>query len=85
MFECFYRSILCCAQGCQFINNVETLIIHLINCPVQWSYCAIFKSLYNVSFFNHDCNDIKSQRTIHLVFNIITKIYHLITRINMCY
>ena len=26
MFECLYRSILCPAKGCKFINNVEILI-----------------------------------------------------------
>ena len=29
MFDCPHRSILCYAQGCQFINNLETVIIHL--------------------------------------------------------
>ena len=28
MFECPHRSILCPAQCCRFINNVETVIIH---------------------------------------------------------
>ena len=64
MFECYYRSILCPAQGCKFINNVETVIIHSINWPFQLLYCAICKSLYNVSVLIHDCNVIKSQRSI---------------------
>ena len=68
MFECSHRSILCPAQGCHFINNVETVIIHSINCPFYLLYCAICKSLYKVSVLTHDCNVIKSQRTIPLVF-----------------
>ena len=32
MFECPHQNILCPAQGCQFINNVDTVIIYLINC-----------------------------------------------------
>ena len=32
MFECPHWSILCPAQGCQFINNVMTVIIHSSNC-----------------------------------------------------
>ena len=68
MFECSHRSILCPAQGCQFINNLETVIIHSINCPFYFVFCAICKSLYNVSILNHDCNVIKSQRTIPLIF-----------------
>ena len=68
MFECPHRSILCPAQGCQFINNVETVIIHSINCPFHLLYCAICKSLYTVSVLTHDCNVIKSQCTIPSVF-----------------
>ena len=64
MFECSHRSILCPAQGFQFINNVEIVIIHSINCPVYLLYCAICKSLHNVSVLTHDCNVIKSQSTI---------------------
>ena len=64
MFECFHRSILCPAQGCQFINNVDSVIIHSINYPFYLLYCAICKSLYNVSVLTHDCNIIKSQRSI---------------------
>ena len=33
MFECLHRSILCPAQGCKFINNMETVILHFINSP----------------------------------------------------
>ena len=58
-----------------FINNVETVIIHLINCPFHLLYCAICKSLYNVSVLTHDCNVIKSQCTIPSVF----KYYHNIS------
>ena len=72
MFECPHRSILCPAQGCRFINNVETVIIHTINCPFHLLYCALCKSLYNVSVLTHDCNVIKSQRLIPLYF----KYYH---------
>ena len=72
MFECPYRSILCPAQGCQFINNIKTVIIHTINCPFHLLYCAICKSLYNVSVLTHDCNVIKSQRSIPSLF----KYYH---------
>ena len=74
MFECPHRSILCPAHGCQFINNVETVIIYSINCPFHLLYCAICKSLYNVSVLTHDCNVIKSQRLILFYSNIITKI-----------
>ena len=72
MFECSHRSILCPAQFCQFINNVETVIIHSINCPFHLLYCAICKSLYNVSVLTHDCNVIKSQCEIPSIF----KCYH---------
>ena len=72
MFECPHRSILCPAQGCRFINNVETVIIHSINCPIHLLYCALCKSLYNVSVLTHDCNVIKSQRSICSYF----KYYH---------
>ena len=71
MFECPHRSILCPAQGCQFINNVKSVIIHSINCPFHLLYCAICKSLYNVSVLTHDCNIIKSQSSIHFF-----KYYH---------
>ena len=64
MFECPHRSILCTAQACQFINNVDPVIIHYINCPFQLLYCAICKSLYNVSVLTHDCNIIKFKRSI---------------------
>ena len=72
MFECPNRIILCPAQGCRFINNVETVIIHSINCPFYLLYCALCKSLYNVSVLIHDCNVIKSQRSIPSYF----KYYH---------
>ena len=75
MFECRHRSILCPAQICQFINNVETVIINSINCPIHLLYCAICKSLYNVSVLTHDCNGIKSQCTIPSIF----KYYHNIS------
>ena len=78
MFECPYQSILCPAQGCQFINNVETVIFRSINCPFHLLYCAICKSLYNVSVLTQNCNVIKSQRTIPSVF----KYYHNISRPN---
>ena len=67
-----YPSILCPAQGCLFINNVETVIIHSINCRFHLLYCAVCKSLYNVSVLTHDCNVIKSQRLIPSYF----KYYH---------
>ena len=72
MFECPHRSILCPAQGCRFINNVETVIIHYINCPIQLLYSAVCKLLYNVSVLIYDCNLIKSHRSIPLYF----KYYH---------
>ena len=56
MFEYLHHSILCFAQGCQFINNVETVIIHSINCHIYLLYCAICKWLYNVSALSHDCD-----------------------------
>ena len=68
MFEYPHRSILSPAQGCQFINNVETVIIHSINCPFHLLYCAICKSLCNVSVCTHDCKVIKSQCKIISVF-----------------
>ena len=71
MFECLHRSILCPAQGCKFINNVETVILHSINCPFHLLYCALCKSLCNVSVLTHDCNVIKSQRSIPFI-----KYYH---------
>ena len=83
MFECSHRSILCPALGCQFINNVETVIIHSINCPFHLLYCAICKSLYNVSVLIHDCNVIKSQRSIPSWINIITTFRHPIMRLKM--
>ena len=83
MFECPYRSILCPAQCCQFINNVETVIIHSISCPFHLLYCGICKSLYNVSVLTHDCNVIKSQRSISSFSNIITRIRQPIIPINM--
>ena len=64
MFECSHKSILCPAQGCLFINNVETVIIHSINCLFHLLYCELCKSLYNVSVLTHYCNVIKSQRSI---------------------
>ena len=72
MFECPHRRILCPAQGCNFIYNVETVIIHSINCSFHLLYCAICKSLYNVTVLTHDCNIIKSQRSIYSFF----KYYH---------
>ena len=72
MFEFTHRSILYPAQGCRFINNVETVIIHSINCPVHLLYCGLCTSLYNVSVLTHDCNVIKSQRSIPSYF----KYYH---------
>ena len=75
MFEYPHQSILCPAQGCKFINNRETVFIHSINCPFHFLYCAICKSLYNVSVLTHDCNIIKSQCTISSVF----KNYHNIS------
>ena len=74
MFECPHRSILCFEQGCRFINNVETVLIHFINCPFKLLYCAFCKLLYNVSVLTHDCNVIKSQRSIPSYF----KYYHFI-------
>ena len=83
MFECPHRIILCPAKGCQFINNVESVIIHSINCPFHLLYCAICKSLYNVSVLTHDCNIIKSQRLIPYFLNIITNICQPIIRIKI--
>ena len=78
MFKCPHRSILCSAQGCRFFNNVETVIIHSINCPFHLLYCAKCKSLYNVSVLIHDCNVIKFQRSIPSYF----KYYHENSPIN---
>ena len=73
MFECPHQSILCPEQGCKFIDNVETVIIHSINRPIHLLYCLICKSLYNVLVLTHDCNVIKSMCTIPSVF----KYYHI--------
>ena len=72
MFESPHRSILCSAQGCRFINKVETVLFHSINCFFHLLYCAFCKSLYHVSVLTHDCNVIKSQRSIFSYF----KYYH---------
>ena len=64
MFECLHRSNLCHAQGCNFIDIVETVILHCINCPIHLLYCALCKSLFNVSVLTHDCNINKSQGSI---------------------
>ena len=72
MFKCFHRSILCPAQSCRFINNVETVIIHSINCPFYLLYCTFCKSLYNVSVLTNDCYVIISQSSIPSYF----KYYH---------
>ena len=60
------------AQCCKFINNMETVILYSINCPFHLLYCAFCKSLCNVSVLTHDCNVIKSQRSISPLF----KYYH---------
>ena len=83
MFECLYRSILSPAQGCKFINNVETVIFHSINCFVHLLYSALYKSLCNVSALIHDCNVIKSQRLIPCLSNIITRISQPLTSIKL--
>ena len=54
------------------VNNVESIIIHSINCRFHLLYCTICKSLYNVSVLTHDCNIIKSLRPIPSFF----KYYH---------
>ena len=68
MFECPHRSILCPAQNCRVINNVETVIINSINCLFHLLYCVLCKSLYNVSVFTHDCNVIIFLRSIPSYF-----------------
>ena len=82
MFECLNRSILCPAQGCKFINNMETVILHSINCPFYLLYCAFCISLCNVSVLTNDCNVIKFQRS-SFYSNIIMRICQLITFIKM--
>ena len=72
MFEYPHQRILFHAQGCNFINNVETVIIHSINCPFHLLYCKICKSLYNVSVLTNDWYILKSQRSIPSFF----KYYH---------
>ena len=73
MFEYTNQKILCPAEGCKFINNLETVIIHTINSFVHMLQSAICKSFYNVSVLTHDCNVIKSQ---HLIHSFI-KYYHV--------
>ena len=85
MFEYLYRSILCFAQRCKFINNVKTVILHSINCPLYLLYCVLCKSLCNVSGLTHDCNVIKSQRSIPFFTNMITRIRPPITSIKMVF
>ena len=68
MFKCLYRSILCPPQGCIFISNVETVILHSINWPFHLLYWAFCKSLCNVSVMTHDFNVINSQRSILSLF-----------------
>ena len=68
MFECPHQNSLCPAQGDQFINSVDTVIICSIKCPFHLLYCAKCKSLYKVSVLNHNCNVIKYKRTILSVF-----------------
>ena len=85
MFECLYRSILCPAQGCKFINNVETVIFQFINCQFHLLYFALCKSLRNVSVLTNDCNVIKFQLSIPCLLNIITRIRQPITSIKMCF
>ena len=50
MFECLYRSILGPAQGCKFINNVETVIFHSINC-LFYFYIAHYVNHYAMCQF----------------------------------
>ena len=84
MFEFLYQSILCPAQGCKFINNVETEIYHFINCPFHFLYCGFCKSLCNMSVSTQNLNVIISQRSIFYFFsNIITRIRQPITFITM--
>ena len=84
MFECLHRSILCPAKGFKFINNVETVIFHSINCPFHLLYFALCMSLCNVSVLTHDYNISKSQRSIPCLFsNIIMRIRHPITSIKI--
>ena len=64
IIECPHRSALCPSQGCQFIINVETVIIHSFNFLLHLLYYAICKLLYNMSVLTHDYNVIKSQSTI---------------------
>ena len=45
LFEYLHLSILFPEQGCNIINNVETVILHSINCPFHLLYCALCKSL----------------------------------------
>ena len=72
IFECIHRRILYPAQSCKFINKMETVILHSINYPFHLLNCAFCKSLCNVSVLSHDCNVIKSQRSIPFFF----KYYH---------
>ena len=60
MFKFSHQNILCPAQSLQFINNVETVILQLINSIFYLLCCATCISLYNVSILIHDCNLIKS-------------------------
>ena len=64
MYECLHRNIQCPAPYCKFINKLETVINHSIECPFHLIYCAKCKTLSNVSVLKHDCKVIQAQRTI---------------------
>ena len=49
MFECFFK-VFFVAQSCKFIINVETVLLHFINCPYNMLYCA-FCNYYKICQF----------------------------------
>ena len=60
IYECRHRNIQCTAQFCKFINKLETVTNHSIECPFYLIYCAKCKTLSNVFVLKHDCKVIQA-------------------------
>ena len=72
MFDCFNQHSLFPAQSIYFINNVKTYY-SVYQLLIQVLYCVISISLYDVYVIIHDCNVIKSERSIRHVFKYYSK------------
>ena len=83
-FKCPYQSILFPTLFLIF-NNVKTLIIYSITCTFYFMYCAICKSLYNVSVPLIIAMLLKFTVKFFWFLNIITTFRHLITPIKCLY